>query len=100
MYADKVVSVITIDGCSFGSLKNWLAQNQLIPGRPAYTSSSNDLIDMMNSGSFPIDANKQKPKKGKKKGDDETIGAIIDSVDELNHTCVSNGQIRIRSGYI
>ena len=39
-------------------------------------------MDMMNSGSFPIDANKQKPKKGKKKGGDETIGAIIESVDE------------------
>ena len=82
LYAGKVVSVIMTDGCSFGSLKSWLAQNQLIPGRPAYTSSSNELMDMMNSGSFPIDASKQKPKKGKKKGGDETIGAIIESVDE------------------
>ena len=32
LYADKVVSVIMIDGCSFGSLKNGLTQNQLIPG--------------------------------------------------------------------
>ena len=36
----------------------------------------------MNSGSFPIDANKQKQKKGKKKGNDKTVGAIIESVDE------------------
>ena len=82
LYADKVVSVIMIDGCSFSILTNWLAQTKLIPGRPAYTPSSNDLIDMMNSGSLPIDANKQKPKKGKKKGGDETIGAIIKSVDD------------------
>ena len=32
LYADKVVAVIMTDGYSFGSLKNWLAQNQLIPG--------------------------------------------------------------------
>ena len=38
----------------------------------------------MNSGSFPIDENKQKQKKGKKKGGDETVGAIIESVDESN----------------
>ena len=82
LYADKVVAIIMTDGCSFGSLKNWLAQNQLIPGRPAYTSSSNELMDMMNSGSFAIDVIKQKPKKGKKKGGYETLGAIIESVDE------------------
>ena len=68
LYADKVVAIIMTDGCSFGRLINWLAQNQLIPGRPAYTSSSNELMDMMNSGSFAIDVikQKQKPKKGKK----------------------------------
>ena len=27
LYADKVVSVIMTDGCNFGSLKKWLAQN-------------------------------------------------------------------------
>ena len=58
LYANKIVLVIMTDGCSFGSLKKWLAQNQLIPGQPAYTSSSNELINMMNSRSFSIDANK------------------------------------------
>ena len=82
LYADKVVSVIMIDGCSFGSLKKWLAQNQLIPVGQAYTTSSNELVDMMNSGSFAPDASKQKQKKGKKKVDDETVGAIIESVGE------------------
>ena len=32
---------------------------------------------MINTGTFPLDASKQKQKKGKKKGDGETIGAII-----------------------
>ena len=41
LYADKIVTIIMTDGCSYGSLKNWLAQNQLVPGRPAYTTSSN-----------------------------------------------------------
>ena len=36
----------------------------------------------MNLGSFAPDTNKQKQKKGKKKVDDETVGAIIESVDE------------------
>ena len=39
-------------------------------------------MDIMNSGSFAIDAIKQRPKKGKKKGGDETLGAIIESTDE------------------
>ena len=92
LYADKVVAIIMTDGCSFGSLKNWLAQNQLIPGRPAYTSSSNQLMNMMNSGSFAIDAIKQRPKKGKKKGGDKTLGAIIESTDESSPDNTSSGE--------
>ena len=48
LYADKVVSVIMTDGCSFGSLKKWLAQNQLIPGAQVCTMVSNELVDMIN----------------------------------------------------
>ena len=50
-------------------MKKWLAQNQLIPGAQAYTTVSNELVDMINTGTFPPDANKQIQKKGKKKGD-------------------------------
>ena len=73
LYADKVVAIIMTNGCSYGSLKKWLAQNQLVAGVSAYTSISNDLVDMINSGTFAINASKQKQKKGKKKGEEKTL---------------------------
>ena len=69
LYADKVVAIIMTNGRSYGSLKKWLAQNQLIPGAQAYTTASNDLVDMINSGTFVLDASKRKQKKRKKKGE-------------------------------
>ena len=66
LYADKVVTILMTKGCSCGSMKKWLARNQLITGAQAYTSNSNELVDMINSGTFPLDASKQKQKKGKK----------------------------------
>ena len=68
-------------GCSYDSLKKWLAQNQLISSAQAYTTVSNELVDMINTGTFLPEANKQKQKKDKKKGDGETVGAIVE-VDE------------------
>ena len=37
---------------------------------------------MINTGTFPPDASKQKQKKGKMKGDEETVGAIIEVSEE------------------
>ena len=73
IYADLIITIIMTKRCSYGSLKKWLAQNQLIPGAQAYTTVSNKLVDMINIGTFPLDANKQKQKKGKKKCDEETF---------------------------
>ena len=32
LYTDLIVTIIMTKGCSYGSLKKWLAQNQLIAG--------------------------------------------------------------------
>ena len=73
LYIDLIVTIIMTKGCSYGNLKKWLAQNQLIPGAQAYTTVSNELVDMINTGTFLPDACKQKQKKGKKKGDKEPL---------------------------
>ena len=78
LYTDLLVTIIMTNGCSYGSLKKWLAQNQLIAGAQAYTSISNELVDMINTGTFPLDASKQK----QKKGDEETIGVFIEVGEE------------------
>ena len=62
LYIDLIVTIIMTKGCSYGSLKKWLAQNQLIPGAQVYTTVSNELVDMINTGTFPLDASKQKQK--------------------------------------
>ena len=54
LYTDLIVTIIMTNGCSYGSLKKWLAQNQLIAaGAQAYTSISNELVDMINTGISP-----------------------------------------------
>ena len=73
LYIDLIVTIIMTKGWNYGSLKKWLAHNQLIPGAQAYTKVLNELVDMINTGTFPPDVGKQK----QKKGDEETVGAII-----------------------
>ena len=56
----------------------------MIPGARAYTTKSNGLVKMINSGSFVQDTSKQKnPNRGNrhknKKKDEETVRAIIES---------------------
>ena len=85
-YEDLIVTIIMIKGCSYGSLKKWLAQNQLIAGAQAYITVRNELVDMINTGTSPPDASKQKQKKGKMKGDKETVGAIIEVGEEPSPT--------------
>ena len=77
LYTDLIVTIIITKGCNYGSLKKWLVQNQLIPGAQAYTTVSNELVHIISTGTFPP-ASKQKQKKGKKKGDKETVEAIIE----------------------
>ena len=54
----------------------------MIAGAQAYTSISNELVDMINTGTFPLDVGKQKQKKGKTKGDEEAVGAIVEVGEE------------------
>ena len=79
LYTDLIVTIVITKGCNYGSLKKWLAHNQMIPGAQAYTTVSNELVDIINTGIFSPDANKQKQKRGKKKGDEETVGAITEA---------------------
>ena len=56
----------------------------MIPSAQAYTTKLNELVEMMNSGSFEPDTVKQKnPKRGNchknKEKDKETVGTIIKS---------------------
>ena len=68
LYKALIVTIIMTKGCNFDSLRKWLAQNQMIPGTQAYIIVSNKLVDMINNGYFPQDANKQKhPKRNKNK---------------------------------
>ena len=41
-----------------------------------------EVVDMINTGTFPPDARKQKQNKCKKKSDKETVGAIIEVCEE------------------
>ena len=63
LYTNLIVTIIMMKGCNYGSLKKWLAQNQMIPGAQAYTTVSNELVDMINIGTFPPDASKQNQKR-------------------------------------
>ena len=51
---DLIVTIIMTKGCSYGSLKKWLAHYQLIAGAQGYTTVSNELVDMINTGIFPL----------------------------------------------
>ena len=54
LYADLVVTIIMTNGCNYGSLKKWMAQDQLIPGAQACTTTSNELVDVINTGPSPL----------------------------------------------
>ena len=59
----------------------------MIPGTQAYIIVSNKLVDMINTGTFPPDTNKQKQKRNKnKKSDEETVGASIKVNEESSPT--------------
>ena len=60
LYMDLIVTIIMTKNCGYNSLRKWLAQNQMIPGAQAYTTKSNELVEMMNSGSFEPDPFKPK----------------------------------------
>ena len=55
LYEDTVVSIILTKTCDYDTLRNWLAQNHLVPGNQVYTTVSNELVDMINTGNFPRD---------------------------------------------
>ena len=55
LYKDLIVTIIMTKNCGYSSLRTWLAQNHMGPNGQAYPTSSNDLVEMMNSGLFEPD---------------------------------------------
>ena len=92
LYEDAIVSIILTRSCDFDSLRNWLAQNHIIPGNQAYTTVSNELVDMINTGNFPRNP-PYNPKKDKNKKE-ETVGAIIQDTKNLKRTTILSTQMK------
>ena len=67
LYTNLIVTIIMTKGCNYGSLKKWLAQNQLIAGAQAYTSISNELVDMINTGISPLMQTSKNRRKARRK---------------------------------
>ena len=62
LYKHLVVSIIMTKNCGYDSLRKWLAQHHMGPNSQAYPTSSNDLVEMMNSGNFEPDPFQSKSK--------------------------------------
>ena len=95
LYKDLVVTIIMTKNCGYDSLQKWLAQHHMGPNGQAYPTSSNDLVEMMNSGNFGPDPfhskskrNNQNKNKNKKKDEKEegTVRAIIEQVSDTTTT--------------
>ena len=66
LYKDLVVTIIMTKNCGYNSLRKWLTQHHMGPQGQAYLTSSNDQVEMMNSGNFEsvrITRRKRKMKK-------------------------------------
>ena len=90
LYKDFIVTIIMTKNCGYASLKKWLSQQHMAPQRLAYPTSSNELVEIINSGNFEPDSYKSKSKqsnrkKNKNKDDkeDETIGAIVEPTESI-----------------
>ena len=67
LYKNLVVTIIMTKNCGYDSLRKWLAQHHMGPNGQAYPTSSNELVEMMNSGTFEPDHFKPKSKRGNRK---------------------------------
>ena len=78
LYKDYIVTIIMTKNCGYESLRKQLSQQHMAPQGLAYPTSSNELVEMMNSGNFEPDSykskskqNNRKNKKNKNKDDEE-----------------------------
>ena len=90
LYNDFIVTIIMTKNCEYAFLKKWLSQQHMIPQGLAYPTSSNELVEMMNSENFKPDSYKSKSKrsnrkKNKNKDDkeEETVGAIVEPTESI-----------------
>ena len=49
LYMNLIMTIIMTKNYNYNSLRKWLAQNKMIPGTQAYTTKSNELVEMTNS---------------------------------------------------
>ena len=91
-YKNMIVTIIMTKNFGYSSIIKWLTQQHTGPNGQAYPTTSNDVVEMMNSGNFEPDPFKPKSKrsnrhKGKGKGkrnqnkekEEETVGEVIGS---------------------
>ena len=89
LYKDFVITIIMTKNCGYDTLRKWLAQQHMSPNAQAYPTSTNELVNMMNSGNFEPDPFKSKSKskrnnwnknknKNKDEKEEEVVGAIVE----------------------
>ena len=90
LYKDYIVTIIMTKNCGYGSLKKWLLQQDMAPHGLAYPTSSNKLVEMINSWNFDPDFYKSKSKqsnhkknKNKDEKEEETVGAIVEPTESI-----------------
>ena len=99
LYKDYTVTIVMTKNCGYGSLKKWLSQQHMAPQGLAYPTSSNNLVEMMNSENFDPDSYKSKSKRNNRKNnknknqddkEEEKAGAIVESTELIPDTPPAN----------
>ena len=91
LYKDLFTTIIMIKNCGFNSLRKWMAQHHMSPNGQTYPTSSNDLVEMINSGNFEPYSfkprskrfNRNKKNKKKEEKDKETVREIVESIPNI-----------------
>ena len=91
LYKDFVATIIMTNNCGYETLRKWLLQQHMVPNGQAYPTSSNELVEMINSGNFGPDLFKSKSKqnnrkKNKDEKEEETVGAIVEPTGPIPDT--------------
>ena len=99
LYKDLVVTIIMTKNCGYDTLRKWLLQQHMGPNGQAYPTSSNELVEMMNSGNFEPDLFKSKFKqnnqnknknKNKDEKEEETVRVIVELTGPNPNTSTTN----------
>ena len=95
LYKDYIVTIIIAKNYGYKSLRKWLSQQHMAPQGLAYPTSSNELVEMMNSGNYEPDPYKSKSKQNNRKNnknknkddkEEEIVGAIVEPTKSIPDT--------------